>query len=297
MLCSSTVAAPSSNVTVPPAVNSSDSLDRQPQRSQELPPTRWLARLDMPAQLRADADSEAELLFELPQGELLQTFRKIEECDAEDEWLLVRAPLEETVEVMSDRPLSYQIGWIHCPTTALKTTRFQLGDKLAARVDVPNHPVVELLKYFPPWRGDKLPDWVPAMCCELHTGKIGGVVKRGRFMVQRPSGAVPERLTLEAAMLQSPKERARTTVLAALLGLGFSAALGFAIHAWGWAQDKVPKIGVKTWPKLVGWLTIIVLVLSPAAIWPCYAVANSPGATFCAVAGLNMLFYTDLFTE
>lgn len=269
MLCSSIAA--SSGGAVPPTVNNSDS-----ERSQNTLPTRWLAQLSMPAQLRADPDSEAELLLELPEGELLQTFRKIEECPSEEEWLLVRAPLEETVEVMSDRALSYQVGWIHCPTTALKTARFQLEDKLAARVDVPNHPVVEVLKHFPPWRDGKLPDWVPAMCCELHTGKVGGVVKRGRFLVQRPSGAVPERLTLESAMLQSPKERARTTVLAALLGLGLSATLGFALHAWAWAHDKVPKIGVKTWPKLVGWLTIVVFVLSPAAIGPCYISANSP---------------------
>ncbi|CAE8635169.1 unnamed protein product, partial [Polarella glacialis] len=148
------------------------------------------------------------------------------------EWMLVRAPAEEDIEIMGDKPLEYKDGWLHTPSSSLKVAELQLGDKVAARIDVPSHPVLDSLRALPPFKGGrKLPDWIVASVCELHTGKVGGVVKRGRFLVQRPSGAMPERIATEAAMLQVPKERARRTVLAAILGLGLSTLMGGLLHA------------------------------------------------------------------
>ncbi|CAE7578891.1 unnamed protein product [Symbiodinium necroappetens] len=86
----------------------------------------------------------------------------------------------DNVEVMSERPLEYQEGWIHLPSTSLQIAEHQLGDRLAGRVDVPDHPVMNLVRKLPPWAGHPLPDWMPASVCELHTGKVGGIV-RGRI--------------------------------------------------------------------------------------------------------------------
>lgn len=37
--------------------------------------------------------------------------------------------------------------------------------------------------------------------------QVGGVLKGGRYLLQRPSGAVPERLALESKMLLTNKAR------------------------------------------------------------------------------------------
>ncbi|CAK9002095.1 unnamed protein product, partial [Durusdinium trenchii] len=175
-------------------------------RQEEGPPQRIL-RLTGPVKLYKEAASE-EVLQDLTSGELLIGVG--EEAlqvgsDVANGWLFVRRPTEESVEIMSDKPLEYQDGWIHLPDAPVEMAEHQLGDRLAGRVDVPDHPVTNVLKALPFCRGQELPDWIPGSVCELHTGKVGGVLKGGRFLLQRPSGAVPERLMLESSMLLTRK--------------------------------------------------------------------------------------------
>ncbi|CAK9002093.1 unnamed protein product, partial [Durusdinium trenchii] len=160
-------------------------------RQEEGPPQRIL-RLTGPVKLYKEAASE-EVLQDLTSGELLIGVG--EEAlqvgsDVANGWLFVRRPTEESVEIMSDKPLEYQDGWIHLPDAPVEMAEHQLGDRLAGRVDVPDHPVTNVLKALPFCRGQELPDWIPGSVCELHTGKVGGVLKGGRFLLQRPSGAV-----------------------------------------------------------------------------------------------------------
>lgn len=189
-----------------------------PWRQEEGPPQRLL-RLTAPVKLYKEADASAELLEELPSGELLvavgEDVLKVGTPEVPN-WLSVRSPTEETVEIMGEKPLEYQDGWILAD--AVELAAHQLGDRLAGRVDVPDHPVINLLKSLPPFKGSPLPDWIPGSVCELHTGKVGGVLKGGRFLLQRPAGAVPERLALESEMLLTHKERRRSTAIAATLG-------------------------------------------------------------------------------
>ncbi|CAL1143025.1 unnamed protein product [Cladocopium goreaui] len=172
----------------------------------------------------------------------------------------------------------------------------QLGDRLAGRVDVPDHPVINLLKSLPPFKGSPLPDWIPGSVCELHTGKVGGVLKGGRFLLQRPAGAVPERLALESEMLLTHKERRRSTAIAATLGVAFAALVGVSLHLREWLRGQT-EVSRKTWPQLGVWLLYAPVLVTPASALPCYGLSNSPGSTFCVVAAINLLFYSDLFSE
>lgn len=252
-------------------------------------------RLREPAPLLAEAQDGAETLAELPKGELVEAVG-LKEASAElPEWLLVRSPAEEQIEIMSDKPLAYQDGWLS--NAPLQPAEYQLGTRVAARVDVNSHPALDLLRQLPWWRGTTLPDWIVASVAELHKGKIGGVVKNGRYLVQRPAGAMPERVATTAALLITPKERAKRTVLAGFIGLVLSGLFGSAIHAWAWMRGERSDSGRVAWPKLVGWMTLITVILTPAAVLPCFGFANSPASTACVVAWINMLLYSDLFND
>ncbi|CAK9002083.1 unnamed protein product, partial [Durusdinium trenchii] len=233
-------------------------------RQEEGPPQRIL-RLTGPVKLYKEAASE-EVLQDLTSGELLIGVG--EEAlqvgsDVANGWLFVRRPTEESVEIMSDKPLEYQDGWIHLPDAPVEMAEHQLGDRLAGRVDVPDHPVTNVLKALPFCRGQELPDWIPGSVCELHTGKVGGVLKGGRFLLQRPSGAVPERLMLESSMLLTRKDRRRNTAIAAALGLVFATVVGASIHLREWLRGQT-QLGRKTWPQLLVWLLYAPVLVTPA---------------------------------
>mmetsp|Transcript_125908 Transcript_125908/g.350804 ORF Transcript_125908/g.350804 Transcript_125908/m.350804 type:complete len:317 (+) Transcript_125908:71-1021(+) len=254
-----------------------------------------LARLTAATPLRAEADAAAESLVELQRGELVEAIGDIDDS-AFREWLLVRAPLEDKVDSMSDKPLEYCTGWLHWPE--LEHAEHQLGDKVAARVDVASsHPVLGLLRRLPPWREKGPPAWVSASVAELYPGSVEGVAQCGRFLVQRPSGALPERLATSAQLLVPPRARLRQTALAGLAGLALSALLGAGAHVRAWSRGEDLRVGRMAWPQFVGWASIAAVFLTPAAVLPCYGFANSQASTACVVACINLLFYNDLFGE
>ncbi|CAK9002089.1 unnamed protein product, partial [Durusdinium trenchii] len=218
-------------------------------RQEEGPPQRIL-RLTGPVKLYKEAASE-EVLQDLTSGELLIGVG--EEAlqvgsDVANGWLFVRRPTEDMVR-------------------AVEMAEHQLGDRLAGRVDVPDHPVTNVLKALPFCRGQELPDWIPGSVCELHTGKVGGVLKGGRFLLQRPSGAVPERLMLESSMLLTRKDRRRNTAIAAALGLVFATVVGASIHLREWLRGQT-QLGRKTWPQLLVWLLYAPVLVTPATALP-----------------------------
>lgn len=246
-----------------------------------------------------EANLTAELLKELPSGELLvaagEPALKVAGGDGGEPWLWVQSPTEETVEIMSEKPLEYEEGWIHVPDAGLEVATHQLGDRLTGRVDVPDHPVTNLVKQLPFFQGP-LPDWIPHSVCELHDGKVGGVLKGGRFLLQRPSGAVPERLVLEGNLLLTRKERRKHTAWAATLGVAFAGLVGLGFHTREYLRGTT-EVSRKTWPQLGVWLLYAPVLITPATALPCYGLSNSPGSTFCVVAAINLLFYSDLFSE
>lgn len=261
--------------------------------------------------LHAEADTAAVEVAELEAGDLVEAAADVDvvRLSPEGGWLLVRSPLEDKVDVMSDKPLQYQEGWLALVPSegmpndgavnagpCLERAEVQLGDRVAARVNVESHPVLDVLKKLPPWQNG-LPGWMVTSVSEIYTGKIGGIVKRGRFVVQRPSGAMPERIATKAALLILPRDRARQTAVAGFIGLGISVALGTAIHAHAWMRGHPVDSGLMAWTPLVGWLTLIVVFITPFAILPCYGFANSQASTACVVAWLNLLLYCDLFSE
>lgn len=270
-------------------------------RPKEEGPKRHLLRLQAPAQLYREAAESAEVLEEVPAGELLIAVGAPEAAEPSPqlpEWLLVRVPAEDSIDVMSDKPLQYQDGWVRRPEVELAP--LQLGDRVAARMEVHGHPVLNCLRQLPPWKGpdgEALPLWIRASVSELHTGKVDGVVKSGRFLVQRAAGAIPERVAGELDMFIRPKDRARQTFKAAALGLGLAAAFGLAGHTRGWLRGESMDSGRVAWPKLIGWLTLATVFLTPATAMPCFVFANSTGSTTCVVAWINLLLYADLFWE
>lgn len=261
-------------------------------------------RLRAATKVHAEADAASAEVAELEEGHLVEAAGMVdlEGAPPEGGWLLVRSPLEDKLDVMSDKPLEYQDGWIPIETTEgermVERAELQLGNKVAARVFVETHPVLDLLKKLPPWKESGLPEWMRAAVAELYTGKIGGVAKRSRFVVQRPSGAMPERVAVRVGMIIVPKDRARQTTIAGLLGLSASLLVGLGIHAYSWQVLGRPvDFGLMAWPPLVGWVTLILVFLTPVTIWPSYLFANSQAATACVVAWMNMLLYYDLFSE
>eukprot|EP00929_Paragymnodinium_shiwhaense_P014712 TRINITY_DN122666_c0_g1_i1.p1 TRINITY_DN122666_c0_g1~~TRINITY_DN122666_c0_g1_i1.p1 ORF type:complete len:345 (+),score=60.37 TRINITY_DN122666_c0_g1_i1:58-1092(+) len=262
------------------------------------PPDRVIVELASPAKLLADPEADSEAVLELPAGELLEAFGDV---DSDREWLLVRSPLEDDVELMSDKPLAYQDGWLH--DADVKKTSFQLGDTVTARTESDIHPAFEAMRLVPPWRpgaaggGAPIPDWIRRSVNELYNGKVAGVTKNGRFLVQRPAGAMPERVVTTADFLYTPKERKRRAIAAGIIGLAVSAVIGVSVHGYSWLRGEKFQTGRMSWPNLVGWLCIVSVVVVPFTIWPCYLCSNSQASTVVVVAWLNLLFYNDLFGE
>lgn len=262
-----------------------------------------ILRLRAATKVHAEASAASEELTELEEGAFVEVSGHVdvEGAPPEGGWLLVRSPLEDKMDVMSDKPLEYQDGWIPVATEdgekMVERAELQLGQKVAARVFVETHPVLDLLKKLPPWKDGELPFWMRAAVAELYTGKIGGVAQRSRFVVQRPSGAMPERVAVKVDLLVLPKERARQTTLAGLLGLAISLAIGLGVHGLSWAQGRPTDYGLMAWQPLVGWVTLIFVFLTPVTIGPSYMFANSQAATCTIVAWMNMLLYYDLFSE
>merc|ERR1712217_11412 len=94
-----------------------------------------------------DANIDAADLVEIPKGELVQAIGDVD--GPAHDWLLVRSPLEDMFESMSEKPLLYQDGWLYRPS--FEIAEHQLGAKAAGRVDNEMHPVLEQLQKLPPW--------------------------------------------------------------------------------------------------------------------------------------------------
>merc|ERR1712216_752755 len=171
------------------------------------------------------------------------------------------------------------------------------GDKVAARVESTTHPVLEFMRFLPMWREAPLPKLMLEAVSEFHTGKIGGVVKKGRFLVQRPSGAIPERIAAEVEFLLVPRQRKRRTALSAFIGMVSALCLGTAMHSWKWLHGRPMDQGRFAWVNLVGYTTIVVVFLTPLMTWPCYSFSISLLSTATSIECLDLLFYFDLLTE
>lgn len=251
--------------------------------------------------MHAEPDLASAGPTQLPSGEYIEADTKAVE-EASGGWLLVRAPLEDKIQIMSEKPLEYQDGWLH--KAPIEDAEFQLGSKVAALVHVPEHPVLEIIKKLPPWNKDGIPLWMKNSVAELYTGKVFGIVKKrdvddfGRFLVQRPSGSVPERVATTPDLLVGPKVRAKQTCIAGALGLVLAGVIGGGFHAKSWVRgDGEFSRGKFAWPQLVGWFSISALLITPIATWPCYIFANSQASTVCVVCWINLLLYADLFNE
>lgn len=248
--------------------------------------------MSTPTKLYANADAACDVLAEIPSGELVET---MSELDGYGEWRLVRSPVEQNIDVMSDKPLEFLDGWVQC--SALELAEHQIGDKVTVRFEVGSHPVLDLLKKVPPWKGAPLPPWMAACVAEMATGKIGGVVKNGRFLVQRPAGAVPERVATSSELVVLPKDRWRQTAKAGVVGLAISLVFGTILHARSWLRGERSDIGRMAWPQLVGWAVLSTVAVVPFTVGPCYMFTNSPGSTALVVAWISQLFYFDLFGD
>lgn len=324
---------------LPPAVNlrmcaaaassSSQVGFRWPWDTASTEPGRQILRLTAPARLRAEASAAAEAVASLEAGDLVEASGEFDVVGAPPEggWLLVRSSLEDKIDVMSDKPLEYQDGWLAIAPPAtdavaaaerasadggeaaedgqpqspagplLERTALQLGDKVAARVHPESHPVLGLLKKVPHWRDNGLPSWMRIAVAEIYAGRVGGVVQRGRFLIQRPSGAMPERVAVKDERIVVPRERAKETAICGLIGLAASLVIGSIVHARAWMKGDSVDHGLRAWPLLVGWATLVTVFLAPIVAAPCYTFANTQAATVTVVVWMNLLLYNDLFAE
>jgi len=286
-------------------------------------PRNQILRLTGAAKLRAQASADSEMLAELGAGDLVEAIGG--NLEPAGGWLLVRSPLEDRIDVMSDKPLEYQDGWLAVAAPALEAdfgtaspapapaeeaggaaalalekllvpTDVQMGERVAARVLLETHPVLDALKKLPLFK-DGLPNWMPVSVAELYAGRIAGVAKRGRFILQRPSGAMPERVASVPEKLIRPKARMRQTTIAGILGLGLSLVLGLGLHARKWVRGEPLDAGRFALEPLVGWTTLLVVFLTPVTILPCFIFTNSQASTLVVVVWMNMLLYNDLFSE
>merc|ERR1712217_926514 len=101
----------------------------------------------------------------------------------------------------------------------------------------------------------------------------------GRFLLQRPSGAIPERLALTTEFLVPPRDRKRYTGIAALIGLGISVIIGVGAHARYWIRGERFSAGTYNYTNFSAWLIFTALIITPLTAWPCYIFTNSTGAT------------------
>lgn len=272
--------------------------------------------------LRADPNLESEEVLTLAAGDLVETAGGVDVVSSPPEggWLLVRAPLEDKLDVMSEKPLEYQDGWLavgpvaeqsgeqeisesdavaasHAsPSSCLEKAELQLGQKVAALVIPETHPVLQTLEKL--FYKDGCPQWMKNSVAELYTGKISGAAQRGRYVLQRPSGAMPERIATAYAKFLLPRGRFKKTAVAGILGFFLSIAIGGGMHGWSWlAHGCSTEVGRMALVPLIQWLTLISVFLTPLAIMPCFIFANSEAATCCVVAFINLLLYHDLFAE
>lgn len=257
------------------------------------PPDRVLLRLAAPAQLLADAEETAEVTAELPEGELLEAFRDV---DHSAEWILVRRSLEDRVDSMSEKPLEYEDGWLR--GASVEKAPHQLGDKVAARIEHDEHPAFQLVRLVPPFRnGRPIPKWFETAVLDLNAGKIGGVAQRGRFVVQRPSGAIPERVAVTQDLVVVPRQKAKDAVLWGIIGFVAACFLATGLHCVAWMRGASTDYGRRAWVTLVGWATFVSVFLVPLSIIPCIMFSVSQASVGLMVIWLSMLLYSDLFSD
>lgn len=255
-----------------------------------------IIRLTSPARLSVEADADSEELATLPMGEFVQA---IGEVDGErHEWLLVRTSNQSQVNSMGEDPLTYVDGWVQW--ASFDVAPHQLGDRVAACVDVPEHPVLGLIEKLPPFKSEGkagLPRWMHASVCEYHVGKVQSVVQGGRLLIQRPSGAVPERIATTPDLLLVSRARFKKACFSGFIGFIGATAIGVVLHLSAWASGRDMNRGVMAWPQLVGWLTISTIFLSPLSVVPCFVFTNSQASTAAVVCWIDLMLYADLFTE
>jgi len=279
---------------------------------------RQLLRVKALVIVRAEASHDSDELNTLAEGDLVETASGIDITVSTPEggWLLVRVPLEDRLDVMSDKPLSYQDGWVAigpdssgeqgisdsgavANATESKATlvpaELQLNQKVAAIVTPETHPVLQALEKYIYKEG--VPQWMKTSVAELYTGRIAGVAIRGRFVLQRPSGAMPERIATAYAKFLLPRRRFKRTAVAGIIGFFLSISIGCGLHGLDWMHGISFEIGRSAAVPLIQWLTLITVFLTPLAIIPCFIFANSEAATCCAVAFMNLLLYNDLFAN
>lgn len=254
-----------------------------------------LVRLSAAAPLLSEADVASAAITELQAGDLVEAVGDIEDSNFR-EWLLVRSPGEEAIDSMSDKPLAYQTGWLHQPE--LDSAEHQLGDKVVVQVDTSSaHPVLGLLRTMLSWWGREMPPWIKATVSELHAGKIGGLVKNGRFLVQRPCGAMPERMAARPEAIMHPSSHKKQAALAGSVGLVLSVFIGTAAHGYAWLHGDAVQSGRMGYPNLIGWMTLVTCLLTPLVTLPCYNFANTLASTAGVVLFINLVFYCDLFGQ
>jgi len=214
--------------------------------------------------------------------------------DTPPEWVLVRRPLESDIEVMSEKPLLYEAGWLK--DAKIQHADFQLGEKVSVKVETLSHIVLDMARKVPFWK-TALPWWLTESLAEVHSGKVAGVVQQGRFMVQRPSGAIPERMAVEAKVIMRRRQLAKRTLAGAVVGAVVATALGFLGHSFAWFRGAPLDTGLKGWPRLVGWMTITTVFITPGSYIACYIFTTSQMGAAALVVWLDMLLYKDLFGE
>jgi len=256
------------------------------------PPRGLLVRCMAPTDLRREPREAAETLYELPCGELMETFADF--TDVPPEWVLVRRPLENDIEVMSDKPLLYEAGWLQ--NAQIERAEYQLGEKVCVKVEARSHILLDMARKMPIWK-TALPGWLTESLAEVYSGKVAGVVQQGRFMIQRPSGAIPERFALEDNFIMRRRQVAKRTLAGVAMGAVVATALGFLGHSLAWCGGAPLDSGLKGWPRLVGWLTIGTVFITPGSYLACYIFTTSQMAAAALVVWLDMLMYKDLFGE
>lgn len=216
--------------------------------------------------------------------------------DAEDSpWVFVQVPKDTAVKAMSDEPLTYEDGWLR--QNALGEIPWKMGERAAVTApDPPEHPALSVFRIYPQWR-DGIPRWLSHTCAEHFPGKVYGCIVGGEIVVQRPGGAIPERLSAVYADLLRPKDRAKIVAKSTALGL-LGAALAMGIAYSYISYDRVRKGGRKmTWHGYVQWLGFGGLILTPIAYIPCFIFCMTPFGTCSFIFWANAMLFYDLFHE
>lgn len=216
--------------------------------------------------------------------------------DAQDSpWIFVHVPKDTEIKSMSDVPLTYEDGWLK--RNLLVETPWKTGERAAVTApDPPEHPFFYMLRVLPQWR-DGVPKWLHNTCAEHFPGKVYGTMVGGEIVVQRPSGAIPERLAAPYLELLRPRDRAKIVAKSTGLGLlSASLVVGVAYGYMSYDRERRGQRGL-TWHGYVQWLGFSTLFLTPFAYFPCFIFCMTPFGTTSFIFWANAMLFYDLFHE